>query len=124
KNVILFIGDGMGVTTVTAARIYGGQKAGGDGATNRLAMEKLPYGGLSRTFSSDALVTDSAPSAVSMTTGGKTRNGTLGMNQNVVPEDCAKSKGTDVTTIFEMAERASLSTGIVSTARITHATPA
>jgi len=124
KNVILFIGDGMGVTTVTAARIYGGQKAGKDGASNKLAMETLPYGGLSRTYSSDSLVTDSAPSATSMTTGVKSRNGTLGMNQNVVLNDCAKSKGTDVTTLFELAEQAGYATGIVSTARITHATPA
>ncbi len=124
KNIILFIGDGMGITTVTAARIYGGQKAGHDGASNKLAFEQLPYSALSRTYSSDSLVTDSAPSATAMTAGIKSRNGTLGVNQNVVENDCGKSKGTDVTTLWEMAEDAGLSTGVVTTTRITHATPA
>jgi alkaline phosphatase len=124
RNIILFIGDGMSIPTIAAARIYGGQKNGRDGASNVLEMEKLPYSALSRTYSHDSLVTDSAPSATSMTAGIKSANGTIGVSQRAVPLDCAKSKGTDVTTIFEMAETAGLATGIISTARITHATPA
>ena len=51
KNIILFVGDGMGVTTVTAARIYQGPKAGRDGVSNKLAFETFPYAAFSRTYS-------------------------------------------------------------------------
>ncbi len=124
KNIILFIGDGMSIPTITAARIYGGQKRGEDGASNKLAMEQLPYSALSRTYSSDSLVTDSAPSATAMTAGIKGPNGTIGLDQRAAPLDCEKSRGTDVMTIFELAELAGLSTGIITTTRVTHATPA
>jgi len=124
KNIILFVGDGMGISTVTAARIYAGQSKGVDGVSHRLAMETFPYSALSRTYSHDSQVTDSAPSAVAMMTGVKTVNDTLGLNQNVVPKNCASATGNDLLTIFEMAEMARLSTGIVTTTRITHATPA
>jgi alkaline phosphatase len=66
KNVILFVGDGMGISTVTAGRIYEGQKRGVDGESNVLAMERLPYGALSKTYTHDAQVADSAPTAVAM----------------------------------------------------------
>ena len=124
KNIVLFIGDGMSIPTVTAARIYGGEKRGVDGVSNKLTMETFPYAALSRTYSHDAQVTDSAPSAVAMTTGVKTVNDTLGLNQKVVLRDCASAKGNALLTIFEMAEMAGVATGIVTTTRITHATPA
>ena len=60
KNVILFIGDGMGVSTITAARIFAGQAKGVDGESYRLAMEKLPYSAFSKTYTHDAQVADSA----------------------------------------------------------------
>src|SRR3569623_225419 len=53
KNVILFIGDGMGVSTVTAGRIYDGQAKGRDGESNSLSFEALPYVALSKTYSVD-----------------------------------------------------------------------
>lgn len=124
KNVILFVGDGFGVATVTAARIFDGQRQGKDGVTNKLAFEEFPYGAMSRTYSSDSLVTDSAPSAVAMTTGVKTRNNVLGLNEKSVWKECGPSKGTDVTTLSEIAKTLGMSTGAVSTARITDATPA
>ena len=124
KNIILLIGDGMGIAMVTASRIYDGQKRGVDGVSNKLAFETLPYSALSRTYSTDAQVTDSAPSATAMTTGVKTRNDILGLNSDAVLKDCAGAKGKEVTTIFEMAEAAGKSTGAVTTTRITHATPA
>jgi alkaline phosphatase len=124
KNIILMIGDGMGIPMITASRIYDGQKSGKDGVTNKLAFESFPYLALSRTFSADAQVTDSAPSATAMTTGVKTRNDILGLNADAVLKDCAGSKDKEVTTIFEMAETAGKSTGAVTTTRITHATPA
>lgn len=124
KNVILFVGDGMGLSTVTAGRIYQGQKRGADGESNRLAMEQLPYLALSKTYTHDAQVADSAPTATAMVTGVKTSNDMIGVNQTTKLNDCAGSIGKEVMTAFELAEKAALSTGIVSTARIVHATPA
>lgn len=124
KNIILFIGDGMSIPTITAARIYAGQKRGLDGVSYKLTMEQLPYSALARTYSDDSQVTDSAPSAVSMTTGVKTRNDVLGVNKNVILGDCASADGNKIMTIFEMAEMAGYSTGLVTSTRITHATPA
>ena len=124
KNVILFVGDGMGISTVTAGRIYEGQKRGVDGEANSLTMERLPYAALSKTYTHDAQVADSAPTAVAMVTGVKTRNDVIGVNSEVAVGDCAGSKGREVASLAAMAERAGQATGIVSTARITHATPA
>lgn len=124
KNIILFVGDGMGVTTVTAARIYQGEKAGRDGVSNKLVFETLPYAAFSRTYSHDSQVTDSAPSASAMTTGVKSRNGTINVTSAVAEGDCEAGLAHPTTTIAEMAERIGMSTGAVTTTRITHATPA
>src|ERR671921_3007388 len=123
KNVILFVGDGMGISTVTAGRIYEGQKRGVDGESNVLAMERLPYGALSKTYTHDAQVADSAPTAVAMVAGVKSRNDVIGLNGDAAVGDCAGAKGKEVMTLAAMAERAGQSTGVVTTARITHATP-
>ncbi|MGP0836636.1 alkaline phosphatase [Serratia sp. CY85251] len=72
KNVILVVGDGMGFSTVTAARIFEGQQRGVDGESNVLAWEAFPYLAAAKTYSADAQITDSAPSAVAMTTGAVT----------------------------------------------------
>jgi alkaline phosphatase len=122
--VILFVGDGMGVSTLTAARIYQGQRAGRDGESTWTAMDRMPFSALVKTYAHDAQVPDSAPTATALTTGVKTRNGVIGIDQTVVEDDCAGSRGREVMTFFEQAEAAGLRTGIVSTARITHATPA
>jgi alkaline phosphatase len=124
RNVILFIGDGMGVSTVTGARIHQGQRRGVDGESNRLAMEQLPFLALSRTYTHDAQVADSAPTATAMVTGVKTRNGVLGLDQSAALQDCPSSRGREVTSIFGLAAAAGYGTGVVSTARVTHATPA
>jgi alkaline phosphatase len=124
RNVILFVGDGMGISTITAGRIYEGQKRGVDGESNVLAMERLPFAALSKTYTHDAQVADSAPTAVAMVTGVKTRNDVIGIGSNVEVGDCAGSKGKELMTLAAMAERAGQATGVVSTARITHATPA
>lgn len=125
KNVILFVGDGMSIPTITAARIRQGQEAGSDGESNHLAFEDLmPHVALSKTYTNDAQVADSAPTATAMVAGVKSNNGTLGVTANVENDVCASQKGEEVTTIFELAEAAGYATGIVSTARITHATPA
>ena len=124
KNIILFVGDGMGISTVTAARIYAGQEKGVDGESYRLAMEKLPQMALSKTYSHDFQVSDSAATATAMVAGLKSRSGTLGVSSDAIREDCDSAQGNGTDNLFEIAERAGLATGIVSTARITHATPA
>jgi len=124
KNVILFIGDGMGVSTVTAMRIYAGQIQGLDGESYKLRMEQMPYAAFSRTYSHDYQVPDSAATATAMVSGIKTKSGTIGVDSDVARGNCATQAENVVDSLFDMAERNGLATGIVSTARITHATPA
>lgn len=124
KNVILFVGDGMGISTVTAARIHAGQLKGADGESYRLAMETLPHVALSKTYSHDAQVSDSASTATAMVAGVKVRSRTLGVTQKAAYSNCASAVGNGTDTVFELAEQAGLSTGLISTARLTHATPA
>ena len=124
KNVILFIGDGMGVSTVTAARILEGQQRGRSGEENFLSFERLPYTALIKTYSTDLQTPDSAGTMSAIVTGVKTNSGVLSVNQRVALGDAAAFAGNQVTTILELAERAGLSTGVVTTTRITHATPA
>ena len=124
KNVILFVGDGMGISTITAARIHAGQLKGVDGESYKLAMETLPHAALSKTYSHDAQVSDSASTATAMVAGVKARSRTLGVTQDANYSNCASTVGNGTDTIFELAERAGLATGIITTARLTHATPA
>lgn len=124
KNVILFVGDGMGVSTLTAARIYAGQRLGGDGESHRMAMETLPHAALSRTYSHDYQVADSASTATAMVSGFKTKSRVVGLRSGVSVGNCASGVGQGSDTLFELAEMQGLATGVVSTARITHATPA
>ena len=124
KNIIVFIGDGMSVATVTAGRIYEGQKRGVDGESNNLSFDLFPHLALAKTYSHDGQVSDSAPTASGMMTGVKMRNDVIGLTAEAVMGDCEGLKGKEVTTIFESAELAGKATGVVSTARITHATPA
>lgn len=126
KNVILFVGDGMGVSTVTASRIFEGQQKGKDGERNRLAFEKLPYLALSKTYSANQQTSDSAPTMTAMMTGVKTNDGVISINQSVARGETnhAIIQANQLQTLLEKAEMHGLSTGIISTARITHATPA
>ena len=124
KNVIFFLGDGMGISTVTAARIYAGQAAGATGEEYSLAFETFPHLALIKTYNTDAQVPDSAGTITALITGEKTRIGVLGINGNVARDDCAAALQNTLPTLAEMAEQAGMATGVVSTARITHATPA
>jgi alkaline phosphatase len=124
RNVILFIGDGMGVSTVTAARIYAGQERGLDGESYDLTMDTAPHSAFSRTYSHDYQVSDSAATATALLTGVKTHSGVVSVSSSVPLGDCGAQQGHSVTTLFEAAEAAGLATGIVTTARLTHATPA
>ena len=82
KNVILFVGDGMGVSTVTAARILAGQMKGKPGEETRLAFDEFPYTALSKTYSWDQQTSDSAPTMTALSTGYKTREGMLSVNHS------------------------------------------
>jgi alkaline phosphatase len=126
KNVILFIGDGMGVSTITAARIYDGQQKGGHGEENSLSFEKLPYLALSKTYSVNQQTPDSAPTMTAIVTGVKTIGDSISVNQYVThgEPDANKVDANKLKTILEQAKEHGLSAGVVSTARITHATPA
>lgn len=126
KNVILFVGDGMGISTLTAARILEGQLKGKAGEENRLSFETFPYTALSKTYSWDQQTSDSAPTMTAMVTGYKAREGMLSVNHTTARGECDASKvaANSLTTILETAAERGKDTGIVSTARITHATPA
>ena len=124
KNVILFIGDGMGVSTVTAARIYAGQKLGQTGEEYVLPFEKFEHLALVKTYNTDAQVPDSAGTASAMNTGVKTNIGMLGYGPAARNGDCRSARGQELPLVSEEAKRRGLALGIVSTARITHATPA
>jgi len=87
KNVILFVGDGMGVATITASRILEGQMRGASGEENRLSFEEFPSVALSKTYSVNQQVTDSAATMTAIITGVKTDGGALSVDQNVVRGD-------------------------------------
>ncbi|MES2259339.1 MAG: alkaline phosphatase [Pseudomonadota bacterium] len=131
KNVIFFLGDGMGMTTMTAARIYA---VGEDG---ELTMDMLPETAFVKTYSNDAQVTDSAPSMSAYMTGVKMNNEVISMsadtlavdpvadaNGNLLANNCGATNGKPVQSLIELAKAQGLSAGVVTTTRVTHATPA
>ena len=104
KNVILFVGDGMGISTLTAARIFEGQSRGESGEENRLSFENFPYSALSKTYSANQQTSDSAPTMSAIMTGVKTDEGTISVNQNVVHSDYRTVGGNEAKTLLEYAE--------------------
>lgn len=123
KNVILFVGDGMSLTTVAAARIYDGQLRKQPGEENQLSFEKFPYTAFSKTYNTNSQTPDSAGTMTAMITGAKTRMGFLGVDQTPARGDCAAGLKTPLISAVTLAKSAGLSTGVVTTTRITHATP-
>lgn len=105
KNVIFMVGDGMGLSQITAGYYSNGKS---------LSLERLKHVGLITTHSATSILTDSAAGATTFSTGRKTRNGMIAMTPDSLPKK----------TILEYAEAHKLSTGIVVTSTITHATPA
>ena len=124
RNVILFLGDGMGISTVTAARILEGQMHGMQGEENQLAFEKLPYAALSKTYSANQQTADSAPTMSAIVTGIKTNDGLISVNERVGRGDFHAVAANTAKTLLERAEDRGMATGVVTTTRITHATPA
>lgn len=130
KNIIFFLGDGMGPTTITAARIF---KHGEDGLLN---FERLDRTARIKTYSADAQVTDSAPSMGAYMTGVKINNDVISMkdakpvapakdaNGNASIDRCGAGNGTSPMTILELAKANGKAVGAVTTTELTHATPA
>lgn len=105
KNIILMIGDGMGLTHVHAALTA---------KNNNLNIARCRYIGLVKTYSSDNYITDSGASGTAIATGVKTKNGAIGVDTSGVAQQ----------SILEIAEEHGKATGLVATCFITHATPA
>jgi alkaline phosphatase len=126
KNVILFIGDGMGISTITAARILEGQLRGIDGEYNRLSFERFGYLAHSVTASANQQTSDSAPTATAIVSGVKANDLAISVDQTIAGDeaDGNVTAAKSLRTILERAEERDMSTGIVTTARLTHATPA
>ncbi|MFC5741481.1 alkaline phosphatase [Dyella tabacisoli] len=124
KNVIVFLGDGMSIPTIAAAHVLAGQRKGVDGESYRLSFEQFPFSALSRTYETDQQTPDSAGTMTAIMTGVKTRAGFIGVSQLPKRQDCAASRGQELVTTLELAANAGMSTGAITTTRITHATPA
>uniref|UniRef100_A0A1A9WZ03 Alkaline phosphatase n=1 Tax=Glossina brevipalpis TaxID=37001 RepID=A0A1A9WZ03_9MUSC len=122
KNIIIFVGDGMGVTTITAGRIYKGQYLKhGPGEDEKLSFDEFPYTGLVKTYNIDKQVPDSAGTATAMFCGSKAHYGAIGMDATRSPKNNTQGS---LTSIMDWAQKENKRTGIVTTTRITHATPA
>lgn len=126
KNGIMFIGDGMSLATVMAARTFAGQMERELGEDNILDFEKFPVTGLARTYCIDAQVPDSACTATSYLTGVKTKYGVIGLDGNVTRGSCFSQlyKPNWSPSIGQWALAKGLDVGIVTTTRVTHASPA
>ena len=105
KNIILLIGDGMGIGQITAGTYLN---------NNRSSLERFPFIGIHKPYASDSLVTDSAAAATAFASGVKTYYGAIGVDADTQ----------SVITILEIAEKKGLNTGLVATSTIVHATPA
>ncbi|MGQ5525241.1 alkaline phosphatase [Chitinimonas sp. PSY-7] len=127
KNVIFFLGDGMGPTTITAARIYKYGEAGS------LTMDTLNRTARIKTFSKDGQTTDSAPSMGAYMTGVKMDNEVISMsadtkaiepNGKTYTGNCGVANGAPADTLLELARAKGKAIGAVTTTSVTHATPA
>ncbi|XP_072945125.1 membrane-bound alkaline phosphatase-like [Epargyreus clarus] len=126
RNVVLFMGDGMSVPTLAAARTLLGQRNGRTGEEAQLSFESFPSLGLTKTYCVNAQTADSACTATAYLCGVKTNSGTIGVTAAVPRRDCAASldKSTNVESIAAWALADGRDAGIVTTTRITHASPA
>ncbi len=115
KNAIFFIGDGMGPAQMTAGRLYKG------GSFYKMNYEKFEFTGFSKTYSSDNYTTDSAAGATALAAGVKSYNGSISMSD---PKWEKSKKARELETLADLAKAQGKSVGIITTTRITHATPA
>lgn len=124
KNVILFTADGNGVGTNYAIRLFSGQKKGLLGSEYVQPQEAFPHLALVKTYTTNGQTPDSAPTAGAMNSGVKQKNGMINVDPSVARGDCAGITGHELTTFAEVVSAKGKSVGVISTARLTHATPA
>ncbi|KAF5290837.1 hypothetical protein FQA39_LY14599 [Lamprigera yunnana] len=119
KNVILFVGDGMSLTTITSARIYGKTEK------QYLSFEKFPNVGVLKTYSANKLVPDSCSTATALFCGAKANVKTIGVDATVTLGNCEDSLKSEhqLGSMIVWAQEAGKATGFVTTTRVTHATP-
>lgn len=119
KNIILFIGDGMSLSTQSAARMYKG------GEEKSLSFEDFPYAGTIKTYCVDYQVADSACTATAYLSGVKNNYGTIGISGKVTRNDCVgqMDESNHIKSIAKWAMDAGKSAGLVTTTRVTHASP-
>ncbi|XP_037809106.1 alkaline phosphatase [Lucilia sericata] len=120
KNVIMFLGDGMSIPTITAGRVYLG------GEEKQFSFEKFPYIGLSKTYCANTQVADSACTATAYLGGVKANYGTLGVTAAIELNDCQGQNITEhhVNSIAAWAQAQGMATGLITTTSVTHASPA
>ncbi|XP_041377435.1 alkaline phosphatase, tissue-nonspecific isozyme-like [Gigantopelta aegis] len=123
RNVILFLGDGMGIPSITTARILHGQMNQHSGEESTIAFDNFPHVALSRTYSVDHQTPDSAGTATAFLTGVKTNSYMIGQNAYTQKGNCSSAAGNELLTILDWSLAKGKSTGVVTTTRITHATP-
>jgi len=124
KNAILFVGDGMGISTVTAARILEGQLRGESGEENQLSFDRFPDVALIKVYNTNQQTPDSSGTMTAIVTGEKTRAGVVSVDASVDRGDFSRANAHRLETIVEIAEDRGRSTGLVTTTSVTHATPA
>lgn len=121
KNVILFLGDGMGVPTLSASRFYEGYR---NGSAIFNSFEEWDFGTLCRTYDLETMVTDSASSATAYLTGTKTRTAMIGVTGAVFYKQCLNySEAQKTESALTAAQKIGKWTGIVTSSRVTHASP-
>ena len=126
KNVILMVSDGNSIASNYAIRVFTGQAEGGFGDDYVQPQEAFPNLALVKTYNINAQTPDSAPTAAAMNTGVKQRFNLLNLSEAAIAEDCSTEAGNELTTFSEIVSGDDMgkSVGIVTTARLTHATPA
>ncbi|XP_069138030.1 alkaline phosphatase-like [Argopecten irradians] len=124
KNIIVFIGDGMSMPTITAARILKGQRNNQSGEETVLKWEEFPNLALSKTYGSNKQIPDSAATATAILCGVKANWYTFGVRDTVIKNNCSSQQGQAVESILDHFQADNRATGVISTARLTHATPA
>ncbi|XP_027731138.1 intestinal-type alkaline phosphatase [Vombatus ursinus] len=123
KNLIIFLGDGMGVPTITATRILKGNLNGNLGLETPLAMDGFPYVALSKTYNVDRQVPDSAGTATAYLCGVKGHFETIGVSAAARFNQCNTTWGNEVFSVLKRAKEAGKSVGVVTTTRVQHASP-
>ncbi|ELU18169.1 hypothetical protein CAPTEDRAFT_39048, partial [Capitella teleta] len=103
ENLVLFIGDGMGMSTLTAARWHKAEAEGTKAVETMLQWDKWPASGMSKTYNVDRMTPDSAGTATAFSCGEKARYGTLGVNQYVKRGDCAAVETNQVQSMIHIA---------------------